>query len=83
MAVSIAGLKFHNLPTLAKVEKNASLTMTDSSASEIVDFNGSCNRAAISGAQGANVTLTRTQIVEQHDAERNAGRGRCLSDHRG
>ena len=62
VAVSIAGLKFHNMPTLAKVEQNASLTMTDSSASEIVDFNGSCNRAAISGAQGANVTLTRTQI---------------------
>jgi len=62
VAVSIAGLKFHNMPTLAKVEQNASLTVTDSSASEIVDFNGSCNRAAISGAQGANVTLTRTQI---------------------
>jgi hypothetical protein len=62
VAVGIAGLKFHNLPTLAKVEQNASLTMTDSSASEIVDFNGSCNRAAIAGAQGANVTLTRTQI---------------------
>lgn len=62
VAVSIAGLKFHNMPMLAKVGKNASLTMTDSSASEIADFIGSCNRAAIAGAQGANVTLTRTQI---------------------
>jgi hypothetical protein len=62
VAVDIAGLKFHNMPTLAKVEQNASLTMTDSSASEIMDFNGTCNRAAILGEQGANVTLTRTQI---------------------
>ena len=64
VAVSIAGLTFHNLPTLAKVEKNASLSMTDSSASDIVDFNGSCNREAILGEDGANVTLTRTQIVD-------------------
>ncbi len=63
VAVDISGLRFHNMPTLAKVEHNASLTMTDSSASEIVDFNSGCNRAAIAGADGANVTLTRTRIV--------------------
>lgn len=62
IAVSIESLTFHNMPTLAKVEKNASLTMTDSTGSEIMDFNGSCNRSAIQGADGANVTLVRTQI---------------------
>jgi len=64
VAVSITGMKFHNLPMLAQVEQNASLTMTDSSASDIVDFNGDCDRSAINGAQGANVTLTRTRIVD-------------------
>jgi len=82
VAVSIAGLKFHNMPMLAKVEKNASLTMTDSSASEIVDFIGSCDRDAIEGAQGANVTLTRTQISGSTMPEGNAGRGRRLGGHR-
>ena len=64
ISVSMSDLKFHNMPTLAKVEQNASITMTDSSASDIVDFNQACNRPAIEGAHGANVSLVRTLFVD-------------------
>ncbi len=61
--VSLTGMRFHNLPSLFKLEKHASLTMTDSTASEVNSFLEECDRPVIQAAyEGADVTLRRVQI---------------------
>jgi len=62
VAVSITGLNFDNLPMLVKVEKNATFTMTDSTAYDINNFLESCDRPTVFADEGAGVTLRRVTI---------------------
>jgi hypothetical protein len=57
LEVTIDQLFFDRLPNLVKVEKNAALTMTNSTASRIQDYLAGCNRSPIQAAQGADLTL--------------------------
>jgi len=62
LAVSVTGLNFDNLPMLVKVEKNATFTMTDSTASNINNFLENCDRSTLFADEGAGITLRRVMI---------------------
>ena len=64
--VSISGLDFDNLPSLAAAYENASLTLADSQAKRINSFNNDCHLTAIAGTTGADITLRNVGISDSH-----------------
>ena len=62
LVVTIDDLRFEELPSLVRVERSASLVMSNSTASKIASLWESCNTAPVVAAAGANVTLTNTII---------------------
>lgn len=66
VAVSVAGLSFDNLPELFQAYEKASLTLEDSTATNTMAFNELCDRPAIEGWAGANITLRNVSITESY-----------------
>jgi hypothetical protein len=52
VTVTVSDLHFDGMPSLFLVEKNATLTFTDSKVEGTLSFNGSCNRAPIEVREG-------------------------------
>ena len=52
VTVTVSDLLFDGMPSLFLVEKNATLTLTDSKAKGTLSFNDSCNRAPIEVREG-------------------------------
>lgn len=75
VAVSVSGLSFDGLPEIAVAYENASLTLADSSATNIMSFNEDCTRGAISGFAGADVTLRNVRITESYAPGMDTGEG--------
>ena len=57
ISVKARDLNFSGMPSLFLVEKNASLSLTDSKADKTLSFNDDCSRSPIQSTDG-NVTLT-------------------------
>ncbi|MFZ4718149.1 MAG: fibronectin type III domain-containing protein [Ilumatobacteraceae bacterium] len=68
VTVVVSDLNFDGMPSLFLVEKNASLTLTDSIAERTLSFNGSCNRAPIEAREGS-VHLTSVVFHESSAPE--------------
>ncbi|MDQ1249812.1 MAG: Fibronectin type protein [Actinomycetota bacterium] len=64
--VTMSGLSFDNLPELFQAYEKASFTLADSSATNIMSFNEQCERGAIEGWNGANITLRNVSITESY-----------------
>lgn len=64
--VSMSGLSFDKLPELFQVAEKASFTLSDASATDTMSFNERCQRGAIEGLTGANITLRNVQITESY-----------------
>ena len=64
--VTVSGLSFDNLPTLVQAYEKASLTLADSTATNITAFNELCDRPAIAGYPGADITLREVQITDSY-----------------
>ena len=63
IAVTVHNLDFSGMPSLFLVEKNASLSLTDSTAARTMSFNDDCSRPPIDSSNG-NVTLTHVVFRE-------------------
>ena len=57
IALTVSGLNFSGLPSLFLVEKNASLSLSNSTADKTMSFNNDCTRPPIQSTEG-NVTLS-------------------------
>ena len=64
--VSVTGLSFDNLPTMMLAYEKSSLTIVDSTATNIMSFNDDCRRPAIEGSSGADVTLRNVSITSSY-----------------
>ncbi len=72
--VTISGLAFDNLPTLVQAWEKSSITMNDSTATNINAFEELCDRPAITGIE-ANITLKGMQIAESNAPGRDSSEG--------
>lgn len=66
VAVTVTGLSFDNLPTLMQAYDKASLTLADSTATNIMAFNELCDRPALTGWAGANLTLRGVRMTDSY-----------------
>ena len=64
VSLTVGGLNFSGMPSLFLVERNASLTLTDSTADKTMSLNDDCSLSPIQTSDG-NVTLAR---VPFHDS---------------
>ena len=63
VAVTVAGLDFSGMPSLFLVEKNASLSLSDSKVDKTLSFNDNCTRPPIQSRDG-DVTLARVRFTD-------------------
>ena len=69
IVATVHDLDFSGMPSLFLVEKNASLSLTDSTANKTMSFNDDCARPPIQSSDG-NVTLTHVLFAFVHTCTR-------------
>jgi LPXTG-motif cell wall-anchored protein len=64
VTLTVSDLNFDGMPSLFLVEKNATLTLTDSSAERTLSLLRGCDRSPIESRSGGNVHLARVKFHE-------------------